>query len=193
MAGALPGVAALHAAGLLHADLKPDHLLATGSGRVVVVDLGSVRRADDRTSAVWGTDGYLAPEIAPGADGPSTASDVWSLGRTLGVLAAGPAGPGRPPRVPANPDVARLVAACTDPAPARRPSLPALADALADLRDREDAAAAEPTAGPTGGTTRTGVSASGTPMDHDGPGGGRGGRPRSAVRASLHPRGAQQT
>ncbi|MCD2188491.1 protein kinase domain-containing protein [Actinomycetospora soli] len=84
-----PAVAHLHALGLLHADLKPANVLLTPRGPVLV-DLGSLRRADDRTSAVWGTDGFLAPEIAPGGAGPSVASEVFALGRSLDVLLGAP-------------------------------------------------------------------------------------------------------
>ncbi|MFC5062730.1 protein kinase domain-containing protein [Actinomycetospora atypica] len=94
-----PAVGRLHARGLLHADLKPANVLVTDRGPVLA-DLGSVRRADDRTSPVWGTEGFLAPEIAPGGDGPSVASEVYALGRTLDVLLGAPVlahlGPPRP-------------------------------------------------------------------------------------------------
>ena len=94
-----PAVGHLHRLGLLHADLKPANVLVTSRGPVLA-DLGSVRRADDRTSPVWGTEGFLAPEIAPGGAGPSVASEVYALGRTLDVLLGAPVlahlGPPRP-------------------------------------------------------------------------------------------------
>jgi hypothetical protein len=129
----LPAVAHLHAAGLLHADLKPEHLVQRPDGGVVLVDLGSLRRTDDRTGPVWGTELFLAPELVPGASGPSPASDVWALGRTLAVLAEGAPAPGRPVRPVTDPALARVVAAATDPDPAARPSPRVLADALAPL------------------------------------------------------------
>ena len=87
MLDALPAVAALHDRGLLHADLGPANLLR-GPGGTTVMDLGSLRRRDDRTSDVWATTGFVAPEIAPGGAGPSERSDVFALGRTLAVLVA---------------------------------------------------------------------------------------------------------
>jgi serine/threonine-protein kinase PknG len=84
---ALPTVVALHDRGLLHADLGPANLMR-GPGGTTVMDLGSLRRRDDRTSDVWATTGFVAPEIAPGGGGPSERSDVFALGRTLAVLVA---------------------------------------------------------------------------------------------------------
>lgn len=129
--GAVPAVAGLHAAGLLHADLKPAHLLA-GPGGVTVVDLGGVRRIGDRTTPVWGTEGFLAPEIVPGGTGPSPASDVWALGAVLATLVGG-ALAGRPERVGRS-GLADTIAAATRDDPRLRPGPAALADALtADL------------------------------------------------------------
>ena len=95
--GIAPAVAHLHGLGLLHADLKPGNVLRGPHGPVLM-DLGSVRRLDDRTSPVWGTEGFLAPEIAPGGAGPSVASDVYGLGRTLDVLLGRPVRPQLAPR-----------------------------------------------------------------------------------------------
>jgi hypothetical protein len=90
--GVVPAVAHLHRLGLLHADLKPGNVLATRDGPVLI-DLGSLRRRDDRRSPVWGTDGFLAPEITAGGAGPSVASEVYALGRTLDVLLGRPVRP----------------------------------------------------------------------------------------------------
>lgn len=141
--GVLPALAHLHGLGLLHADLTPDHLVVTPDPAVVLLDLGSVRRVVDRTSPVWTTEGYTAPEIVPGGAGPSPASDVFALGRVLSVLAVGSGtgpggrgavtGPWRAPRLPDHKGLARLVATTTDPDPARRPDLGALAAALREV------------------------------------------------------------
>ena len=52
---------------------------------VKLIDLGGVRRLDDLDSAIYGTTGYQAPEVPH--VGPSVASDIYTIGRTLTVLA----------------------------------------------------------------------------------------------------------
>jgi serine/threonine-protein kinase PknG len=49
------------------------------------VDLGAVRRADDDVSAIWGPIGYQAPEVP--TSGTTVASDLYTVGRSLAVLA----------------------------------------------------------------------------------------------------------
>ncbi|MGA5583599.1 serine/threonine protein kinase [Streptomyces thermodiastaticus] len=80
---ALEALGHLHGQGLLYCDVKPDNALRT-EDRLKLIDMGAVRRTDDRTSAVYGTVGYQAPEIAEA--GPSVASDLYTVGRTLAVL-----------------------------------------------------------------------------------------------------------
>jgi hypothetical protein len=100
--GVLPALAGLHGRGLLHADLKPGNVLVGRSGPVLV-DLGSVRRFDDRATPVWGTAEYLAPEVAPGRAGPSIASEIYALGRTLAALLGRPVRPYATAAGPATP------------------------------------------------------------------------------------------
>lgn len=75
----------LHSLGLIYCDFKPDNIIQVGEA-VKLIDLGGVRRVDDITSAIYGTVGYQAPEVAD--VGPSVASDIYTIGRTLMVLAA---------------------------------------------------------------------------------------------------------
>ncbi|MCA0436129.1 MAG: serine/threonine-protein kinase PknG [Actinobacteria bacterium] len=79
----LPAFQYLHDQGLLYCDFKPDNLIQTGD-EVRLIDLGGVRRIDDLESPIYGTVGYQAPEIAE--VGPTIASDIYTIGRTLVVL-----------------------------------------------------------------------------------------------------------
>ena len=79
----LPAFSYLHDTGLLYCDFKPDNIIQVGDA-VKLIDLGGVRRIDDLDSAIYGTVGYQAPEVA--TVGPSIASDIYTLGRTLAVL-----------------------------------------------------------------------------------------------------------
>jgi serine/threonine-protein kinase PknG len=79
----LPALGYLHELGLLFCDFKIDNVIQTQHS-LKLIDLGGVCRLDDRSSAVFGTVGYQAPEIA--SAGPSIASDLFTVARTLAVL-----------------------------------------------------------------------------------------------------------
>ncbi|MDP2771915.1 MAG: tetratricopeptide repeat protein [Nocardioides sp.] len=79
----LPAFQYLHDLGLVYCDFKPDNLIQVGDA-VKLIDLGGVRKIDDQDSAIYGTVGYQAPEVAE--VGPSVASDIYTIGRTLVVL-----------------------------------------------------------------------------------------------------------
>ena len=91
VAFAAAGVGAIHAAGLVHRDIKPDNLMLTDDGRVVVIDLGLALAPDWTRQTVEGTIAgslpYMAPEQIEGESMP--ASDVWALCVTLWELVAG--------------------------------------------------------------------------------------------------------
>lgn len=80
---ALPAFSYLHDLGLVYCDFKPDNMIQVGDA-IKLIDLGGVRRIDDNDSAIYGTVGYQAPEVAQ--VGTSIASDIFTLGRTLAVL-----------------------------------------------------------------------------------------------------------
>jgi hypothetical protein len=81
-------LAAVHAAGLLHRDIKAHNVMRESGGRIVLMDFGAGLEREPRTppsSRVTGTPLYLAPELLEG-DGASTASDIYSLGVLLFFL-----------------------------------------------------------------------------------------------------------
>ena len=143
------GLAAIHACGLVHRDLKPGNVILAEDGPRII-DFG-IARAVDQTKlttagAVIGTLAYMSPEQFGGEEaGP--ASDVFALGGVLAFAASG-----RPPfgndLAPAiihrilsqPPDLAgladeqlrQLIAGCLAKSPGDRPTLPA---SLASLRD----------------------------------------------------------
>ncbi len=79
----LPAFQYLHDLGLVYCDFKPDNIIQIGD-EVRLIDLGGVRRIDDEDSAIFGTVGYQAPEVAE--QGCTVASDIYTIGRTLVVL-----------------------------------------------------------------------------------------------------------
>jgi serine/threonine-protein kinase PknG len=79
----LPAFAYLHSQGLLYCDFKPDNVVQVGDS-LKLIDLGGVRRANDQVSAIYGTTGYQAPEVAD--VGPSIAGDLFTIGRALAVM-----------------------------------------------------------------------------------------------------------
>ncbi|MGZ4321471.1 MAG: tetratricopeptide repeat protein [Solirubrobacteraceae bacterium] len=79
----LPALGYLHDLGLLFCDFKVDNVIQTRHS-LKLIDLGGVYRLDEPTSALFGTTGYQAPEIA--TLGPSIPSDLFTVARTLAVL-----------------------------------------------------------------------------------------------------------
>jgi len=83
-------LAATHAAGWVHRDLKPGNVLLRADGRAVLTDFGLARRAGSEGPALEGTAGYVPPEAQHGGTVDPRA-DVFALG-TLGLELLGAVG-----------------------------------------------------------------------------------------------------
>ncbi len=129
----------LHDQGLAYCDFKPDNVMQTDE-QLKLIDLGAVVAMDDCDCPIFGTPGYQAPEIA--WTGPTVATDVYTVGRTLAVLVMDmPQEKGRfsdrlpsPESVPVlaqHDSLYRCIARATDPEPSRRfSSMEEMADQL---------------------------------------------------------------
>jgi eukaryotic-like serine/threonine-protein kinase len=80
-------VAAVHAAGLLHRDIKAHNVMREAGGRIVLMDFGAGRdlRHGAATAGAQGTPLYMAPEVVAGG-AASPASDLYSVGVLLYFL-----------------------------------------------------------------------------------------------------------
>ncbi|MGH3908416.1 MAG: serine/threonine-protein kinase [Pseudonocardiaceae bacterium] len=146
-------LAAVHQAGVVHRDVKPENVLVTPGpqGQARLTDFGLAKALDSPTltrhNQVLGTPAYLAPELIAGRPaGPP--ADVFALGVMVFELLTGQR-PFQAPntaallrahldQVPARPaslpePMWRLVAACLDKDPARRPTVGQVAETLSRL------------------------------------------------------------
>jgi serine/threonine protein phosphatase PrpC len=83
--GLARGVAALHRAGVIHRDIKPDNVMLEGGGSLKLLDLGVVRvpgLEDAPPTDIPGTPAYMAPEMFDGEPG-NEATDIYALGVTM--------------------------------------------------------------------------------------------------------------
>lgn len=134
-----PALGYLHEEGLAYCDFKPDNVMQSDE-QLKLIDLGATVAMDDPDAVIYGTRGYQAPEIA--WTGPTVATDVYTVGRTLAVLVTDfPQTNGRfvdqlpgPDDVPVfaeHESLHRAIRRATDPEAAQRfPSMVELADQL---------------------------------------------------------------
>jgi serine/threonine protein kinase len=147
-AGLAEGLAAIHACGLVHRDLKPGNVVLAADGPRII-DFGIARAIGattglTSTGVVVGTLTYMSPEQIRG-DAVGPASDVFALGSVLAFAATGltPFGDdsavtvmfricNEPPDLAGVPDerLSKLIGASLAKAPQDRPTLPALLAAL---------------------------------------------------------------
>jgi serine/threonine protein kinase len=128
-------LAALHRAGFVHGDVKPDNIRLVDDGTAKLIDLGFAHRPGEnggllRAGYVLGTVNYLAPELCAFAAGADLSSDLFSLGVTLFEMLTG--------RLPYPPGPARLTMhrhRCDPPQDIRRYVSP-LPPALVGLLER---------------------------------------------------------
>ena len=161
----LPAIEYLHSLGLAYNDFKPDNIMQTDE-QLKLIDLGAVIGLDDEDSPIYGTPGYQAPEMAQ--TGPTVATDIYSIGRTLTVLCVRVprvdgrlvttlAGPDTEPLFATHESLHRALLRATDPDPAHRfGSATEMAEQLTGVL-REVLAAQE-------GTPRPGPSANFSPQ-----------------------------
>jgi len=127
------GVHALHGAGKLHRDLKPQNVLVTETGRVVLLDFGLVDDVSSLSGSVAGTPAYMAPEQAEGQACES--SDWYGFGTMLRLTLQ--ARRARRHSIPRS--LERLTERLTDRTAAWRPGfaeiVAVLGDALPSLRE----------------------------------------------------------
>ncbi|MQY28254.1 serine/threonine-protein kinase [Nocardia aurantia] len=124
----LPALDYLHSFGLAYNDLKPDNIMV-GEDEVKLIDLGAVAAVESYGS-IYGTPGYQAPEIIE--TGPTIASDIYTVGRTLAALVLdlprdpngnflpGLPDPAEQPLLQRYPALYRCLRRATDPDPGRR-------------------------------------------------------------------------
>lgn len=148
------GLAAAHARGTVHRDVKPGNVLVGDGDLAKISDFGISRTTGEdqltRSDVVMGTPHYFSPQLARGAD-PAPADDVWALGATLYAAVEGvppvedrgnpiatlaAAADSRPPRPEHAGFLTDAIGRMLDPDPVSRWSMADAAHALERLHDQ---------------------------------------------------------
>jgi serine/threonine protein kinase len=130
---------AVHAAGLVHRDVKPENVFLDETGRVLLLDFGLARTAGAQTQLTrsglrLGTPAYMAPEQLAGSRALDARVDVFALGCVLFEgLAGRPASSGRHAELLVPADAGLLGASCPESPPALRELVAAML-----ARDRDE-------------------------------------------------------
>ncbi|MBG0828183.1 serine/threonine protein kinase [Planomonospora sp. ID67723] len=161
--GIVSALAAAHAAGVLHRDVKPGNIFLTRTGKAVLTDFGIAVAEGDatsgQTSRLVGSPNYIAPERLRGERG-GPHSDLWSLGATLYFAVEGvPPHPAEtpisalskvltePPRPPERAGaLGPLLMRMLDPLPVARPSFEEVSRVLGEIALDRPASALSATA-----------------------------------------------
>jgi predicted ATPase len=140
-------LAAAHAAGVVHRDVKPENLMVRGDGYLKVLDFGLARRPpafaagaaaagrDTEPGAIFGTVQYMSPEQARG-EAVETASDIFSLGIVLYELVSGQ----HPFQAESTGGILQAIAERRPPPPSRlNPEVPPALEGLLEAMLHKDA------------------------------------------------------
>lgn len=132
--GIAEGMAEAHRRGVLHDDLRAEHVIVPPDGRPRVIDFGLAHLVDRRGGADEPRPAGVAPERWRGS-APTTAGDVWAFGVLLHELVVGaPPATSRASRSSVAPDeLWEILDACLEEAPELRPSAEGVAQRLARL------------------------------------------------------------
>lgn len=99
------GMQSAHEAGLLHRDIKPANILLDESATSKIGDFGLARATEgDESGTIFGTPGYVAPEVLNAPDQVGPATDVYAIGAMLYEMLSGETPPheGSPPSAAAK-------------------------------------------------------------------------------------------
>jgi serine/threonine protein kinase len=143
----LGALEAIHAAGVVHRDVKPSNVLLDPGGDAHLTDFGIAQPEDatqlTATGEVIGTLKYMAPEVMEGK--PATErSDLYALGVLLGEALAGREAP----------QIEALIDRLTAPNPPERPASAAQAMALLETYEQRATTATVPIGAAAGAGTR---------------------------------------